>query len=934
MKISVIIPVYNVEKYIRETLNSIQNQTLADFEVLVINDDSPDNAQMIIDEFCAADSRFKSFKKLNGGVSDTRNYGLDRAQGEYVFFVDGDDVIPPLALETMYRTAREKNADMVVGVMQEFGLDGTRTIQVTKELAAKEYIDRYDLRLPWIFSVCNKLFRRSVIERHHIRFENVKYTEDGLFSFQFTFQAQVIAGCSTVVYHYRRRSFFEEDSATQAATEDYLRDLLRALDIILELSGRQCAVAVQEAQERDDGEFQYVVYAKSHMALYMAELYRKFIRIQLLKGFYRLLWKSDDGMLPLLAETLREYKRHLFPDMWPKIVEDEADLRLDEGILTREELVKRPLITVAVSDQVPEETVGRVIGALYSQRFPAFVVFVHGKHRSALEDVYLQKLNLTVLDESLDTAAFKQKVLKRIRSPYVAFLDEPVYLSANTYVGFYECLEKKPEIEFAACRIKLMDERERVTDCHLHDVCTLQAALPARQSAYYAIDWLMGNKLFRVSALRNRKITFTNDPAGDAGNCYRALSHEGVDRFFVVARLTQKEILKKVKNPLVKMCWRFRYGRLLSQTDKGRRRKAGERQKWVWDFKKQIIAWTPIRRKVLFVSVRGNQLLENSKAVYDAYDGKKYVWSHVSPQTTREIWQLYRHLFSSKVIVTDDYFRFFKSFRLKKKQKIIQIWHAGGAFKKFGLDNPYAAIGDREYHTQYDTVTVSAECVREKYASAFGLDVSKFRALGVPRTDKLFDHAYLREQREVFFQKYPQLAGKKLLLYAPTFREEGTKRIAFDPRLCWEEISRWLGDSRALIIKNHPVMKFDFLNGKTFDNILNMPKEDTSRLLIVCDALITDYSSVIFDAALLDKPLVFYCPDFDTYERDFYLDFPKEVYGELTKDQESLLAACGRALTAPDLSKLPQFRERFMGSCDGHSTERIVALIREKLDEK
>ena len=95
MKISIIIPVYNVEDYIRATLNSILKQTLTDFEVIIVNDDSPDNSQVIIDEFCEKDSRFKSYKELSGGVSSARNYGLEHASGEYVLFVDGDDIIPP-----------------------------------------------------------------------------------------------------------------------------------------------------------------------------------------------------------------------------------------------------------------------------------------------------------------------------------------------------------------------------------------------------------------------------------------------------------------------------------------------------------------------------------------------------------------------------------------------------------------------------------------------------------------------------------------------------------------------------------------------------------------------------------------------------------------------------------------------------------------------
>lgn len=932
MKVSIIVPVYNVEKYLRETLESIQVQTLADYEVLVVDDGSTDGSLAVAEAFCAGDWRFFVYRKENSGVSDTRNFALDRAKGEYVFFVDGDDIIPPTALESLYRCAKERDADMVVGMMQEFGIYGLRPIRATAELAAKKRIDRYDVRLPWIFSVCNKLFRRSVIEEHHIRFEKMRYTEDGLFSFQYTFCCRSITGCEEMVYHYRKRSFWEENSVTQAATEGYLKDLLMALGRIIELSEGQREVAEREALARTDDEYPYLEYAKSHMALYMAELYRKFIRVNLLQGFYRRLWKSDDGMLGLLKKSILEYKRHLFPGMWDDLITAEPDLRLEEGILTKEELAMRPLITIAVSDRVPGEYLNRLIASIYCQSFPAFIVYVHAKHAERIDENYRRKINLTVLEEDMDTAAFKNRILGLAKSPYLAFIDEPIYLGFNTYEKFYRWMADVGELDFVTCRLKLVDEEGETQDLHIHDVCTLSAALPKRKMAYTAIDWPMGNKLFCTQALRGRKFSFTNDPAADMALLYKKLRYNALDKTFMTLELSEKEFRSRIRNPRLLVGWRFLYQKLLSRTEPGNLRRDMEHQKWLWDTKKQIMARLPVRKEVLFVCDSGDRLGANAQAVYDAYDGKKYIWAHRGPYAQKDLLRLYWHLFTCKVIVADDTFRYFKSFRLKEEQKILQLWHTGGALEKFGLDGRGAQIGDRGYHDQYDTVAVSAEGVRDSYVHAFGIHPQKIRPLGVPETDKWLDASYVRGKREEFFRAYPQFEGKKLLLYMPSCRESAGRKVSVSPKLDWERLDAALGADCVLLIKNHPSAKKELTKGKEYRNIAELPKEDTCRLLAACDVFITDFDPLLFHAALLKKPLVLWYPDCGTDGREFYADYPRDLYGEAAGDQEQLAAACRRALDSPDLSALAPFLERFMGGCDGRSTERIVNLIREKLN--
>lgn len=347
---------------------------------------------------------------------------------------------------------------------------------------------------------------------------------------------------------------------------------------------------------------------------------------------------------------------------------------------------------------------------------------------------------------------------------------------------------------------------------------------------------------------------------------------------------------------------------------------------------KAIFYHLPLKNRVFFYSIRGDgKLLENAKCVYDKLpDVEKVIIAKKLPHSAKLKPKIYYYLLTSKVIVTDDYVRYLRFTKLRPEQQLIQIWHACGAFKKFGLD-VFSLLSPKEEkltHSQYTLVSVSAENVRKHYAGAFGIPVEKVKALGVPRTDKLLDKNETAKIRDEFFAKHPELQNKKLYLYAPTFREVKGKVAPFDTKIDFEALDRDLNDDEVFIINLHPVMKDDYLSGKTVSKIIDLSAEATSALLCSSDILITDYSSIIYDASLLDLPTIFYCPDNETYERDFYLDYPDDLPGEIVTDGEKLLDMCRKTLSSPDTEKIKAFRNDQMGACDGNSSERIADVIR------
>ena len=179
-KVSVIVPVYNVEKYLAKCLESLVNQTLKDIEIIVVNDGSPDHSQDIIDKYVKKHpQKIKAFKKKNGGLSDARNYGLKYASGDYISFIDSDDWVEPNMLLEMYNKAIKNDFDMVVCDVKSIEENGSfmiidskiRQDIYTQAEVKKQMIDIYPVA--W-----NKLFKKELFSISKIKFKKNVWFED------------------------------------------------------------------------------------------------------------------------------------------------------------------------------------------------------------------------------------------------------------------------------------------------------------------------------------------------------------------------------------------------------------------------------------------------------------------------------------------------------------------------------------------------------------------------------------------------------------------------------------------------------------------------------------------------------------------------------------------------------------------------------------
>lgn len=296
--------------------------------------------------------------------------------------------------------------------------------------------------------------------------------------------------------------------------------------------------------------------------------------------------------------------------------------------------------------------------------------------------------------------------------------------------------------------------------------------------------------------------------------------------------------------------------------------------------------------------------------------------------------EICRKMAQSKYILVDDFIPMMYPIPLRKNTRFIQVWHAMGAFKTVGFSRLGKKGGPSPRsltHRNYTDTIVSSEWIRGNYAEAFGISVDKVHAIGIPRTDIFFDEVYKKTVKESLYAKYPQLKGKKVVLFAPTFRGSGVKTAHYDYSwLDLKKLEEELKDEYIFIIKMHPFIR-ELPEETKSEFFIDLSEErEINDLLFVTDCLVTDYSSVIFEASLLDVRTVFFVPDLEEYmqDRDFYYEYEEYTFGPIARDTDELVNAIKMGRT--DEEKLKRFKEKFCNSCDGKSTERFVRYFFEK----
>ena len=353
-QVTVVIPAYNAEKYIGETLESLRAQTLYDWEALIVDDGSTDATGDVAAQAAAKDERIHVIRQENAGVSAARNHGLREARGTYILFLDSDDTLTADSLHAFCETLDKTGADAAIGRLQSFGAAPEKYNGYAEALSKRETIDKFDKDLLWNFLVGNKCYRLETLRRSGVTFPQIGYSEEGAFFMEFVLSDAVtrLAGTTGATMRYRRHDAATEASVSQCVNEKLIADFLTAMARI-----RSAAERALADDARRDGYVQEILYKGDYV---------------LLSQFYRLLWQTDDAMLARIERGHADFQRDMTNETKARVQRLDADL--PQLFFDRQTAAEHPRVSVALPCADAQ-----TLDALYMQSMPLFEVFVPEK---------------------------------------------------------------------------------------------------------------------------------------------------------------------------------------------------------------------------------------------------------------------------------------------------------------------------------------------------------------------------------------------------------------------------------------------------------------------------------------------------------------------------------------------------------------------------
>ena len=350
--------------------------------------------------------------------------------------------------------------------------------------------------------------------------------------------------------------------------------------------------------------------------------------------------------------------------------------------------------------------------------------------------------------------------------------------------------------------------------------------------------------------------------------------------------------------------------------------------------------------KVIFVEVAFETLSNNFTLLYQAFQEQKnyQIQVHYLRNGFCNKWTYLKNCISliidtatAKYVFLSDASNVFGCIPIREGSIFTQIWHGCGAFKKWGFSTANLKFGDSEKVLRrypnyiYNTyMTVSSPEVVWAYAEATGLPKERIIPVGVSRTDILYDTEFRKCAKEHLLKFMPEAQDKKIILYAPTFRGKTNAATAPD-QLSISQFFAGLSSEYVLIVKYHPLVRQRPEIERKYSGFARDLSEeiDIEELLCVSDICITDYSSLIFEYSLFERPMIFFAYDKDEYcdWRGFYYDYESLVPGPVFSETKEIIEYIKGIDNNFDKDRVREFKRIFMSACDGHAPERILQMV-------
>ncbi|MEN1967740.1 CDP-glycerol glycerophosphotransferase family protein [Lentibacillus sp. N15] len=297
------------------------------------------------------------------------------------------------------------------------------------------------------------------------------------------------------------------------------------------------------------------------------------------------------------------------------------------------------------------------------------------------------------------------------------------------------------------------------------------------------------------------------------------------------------------------------------------------------------------------------------------------------------------HLATADKIFIDNYFGFLAVTDFKANVQCIQLWHAAGAIKQFGLkDHSITNRSSRAHerfqkvYNRFTHVVVGSEKMAEIFKESFGLSNNAILRSGIPRTDLFYDKEERKNVEQTIRQLYPIINQKKVILYAPTYRDDqlDNATIALDI----ERLYQHFHEEYVLFLRLHPAIKHAFVNNYTDFVYDGSDITDVNHLLLVTDILITDYSSIPFEFALLERPMIFFAYDLEKYEqaRGFWEDYETLVPGPVVTKTDDIIDVIKNEIF--DMNRVKDFANQWNQYSTGNASKILISTFYKEEEEQ
>ena len=938
--VSVVVIVYNDEERLPTAVGSVLEQTLRNVEVIIADDCSTDGSHEVAQALAAAHpDRVRAIRlpENSGGCGEPRNHGIKVARGRYVMFLDSDDTLEPNACRNMIEAADRTGADLVSGLCVRVHTDSRHDKRVLWYPWLYRTTRTFDsvAELPDLFVFdtlsTNKCYRRAFLLDNDLAFPRGIHYEDLLFSAQAYLAAEKITLIPNTVYYW---NVVEKTAAKSISNRrNEIRnfadrvEIHRRIDAILDRQGED------ELKLRKD-----IKFLKHDLVLYLRDLpfldndYRhRFAELArgYVQDFPEAAYAELDRVHAICAQLL--------------LREDWTDLMPAIDTLINRHKISAPLV----------ERDGRIY---WTDRY--------------LDDPKMRSV-LDVTTLGYHAKPLNQMALRNRLTEYVAHGGDVVLAGeiVNPLHTIPADAKLTAELEFRARRRSLQTFHFPVpAPRHEGDMIAWRAEIPlTRKLRPLGIVDDVWDVRLHLTADGKRTTSRLTVGAVDLEHAEAVPVRPRLTRLMADRLEAQVSAKGHLAFRLTQYGQAARTGRAAVERNlhgaparaaKGAYRKlravrkdlnSGARKLQVYE---RMLSRLPVRKgTVVFESHLGKQYSDSPRAIFEELRRRGVpitpIWSYAGERpegfpegvelVRRWSWRYLRALAQAEYWIDNQGY----PLKLTKRPETtyIQTWH-GSALKRMGFDEPtYRMLSEQEQRSyqealdRFDHFVVRSEHDVRTLARAYRIPEEKLLRTGYPRNDALVrtrQGAAPDPEAQRLAERLGIDPGRRVLLYAPTFRAHPDGRVRdFEFPFDVEDFAARFGDDYTLLVRAHYLNRLT-LPPSVAGRVINVSNEpDITPLMLLADGLITDYSSVMFDYALLQRPIVFYAHDWEEYAQDTrgtYFDLLSEAPGPVPRTEDELFAALGdlAGVRAKYEARLKEFVDKYGEYDRGDAAAQIV----------